>query len=221
LTPFLPFLPFQLLDAYEQNKPFKSVDTPTHHKNIQEVDTVNSSKGGYINKCKVSNHSCKVEVDEQDKALANDIAENGDPWGIKTEELVNKTFKPPHYEMLEGGKYNGEVNGFDHVMLMKDSDGNVISTVIIDSKQIAKNGSISLSSQGAGGTTQGSRNWMNEVYSRLDPDTPAAQAVKTAIRENNLTMAVAGVKKNNTAGLPDVEAGELIFVKVHVPNKGG
>jgi hypothetical protein len=34
-------------------------------------------------------------------------------------------------------------------------------------------------------------------------------------------MAVAGVKKNNTAGLPDVEAGELIFVKVHVPNKEG
>ncbi|RMX07843.1 hypothetical protein D8I35_01570 [Corticibacter populi] len=71
-------------------------------------------------------------------------------------------------------------------------------TMVIDSKQLAKNGSTNLDPNAAGGFVQLSDESLDVVLLRLK-QTPAANAIYAARAEGTLLKAVAYVDKNNNA----------------------
>lgn len=65
----------------------------------------------------------------------------------------------------------------------------------IDSKQMAKNGSVKMDPQAAKSTMQMSDQWINAVLTELDNTDAAAKAVKAAIQTNTLVKAVAFIDR--------------------------
>jgi hypothetical protein len=84
----------------------------------------------------------------------------------------------------------GSNNGFDHVF--QAPDGTV--TVLLDSKQLPA-GAATLSTEGAGGATQLSDAWVTNVLNKLDPASPAWQAVSQAQANGTLVKGVIGVER--------------------------
>jgi hypothetical protein len=82
-------------------------------------------------------------------------------------------------------------------------------TMVIDSKQLAINGTTSLDPKAAGGVMQLSDESLRTVVGRLD-GTPAGKAVESALDSGTLVKAVAYVDK---------KTGELKIVPVAVPSK--
>ncbi|MCY0910951.1 hypothetical protein [Massilia antarctica] len=105
-----------------------------------------------------------------------------------TESLVESVAQRQGLQSLQGGKY-GSNNGFDHVF--QNTDGTV--TIILDSKQMT-NGSTSVST-GAGRQLQLTDAWVRAVLFKLNPSSPAAIAVETALMNNTLVAGIAGVDR--------------------------
>ncbi len=155
--------------------------------------------GGFLNKQKVCDGGCALDVmTDAEQKLLQKIRDHGDLSGVLTEELVEMIAKREGLISLGGTKY-GSNNGFDHVL--QSADGSV--TLILDSKQIY-NGSIQLGSTSAG-TVQLSDDWISFVLNKVGP-TPAEAAVRAAIKDGSLKIAVAGVNK---------DTGELVMVNIN------
>ena len=82
--------------------------------------------------------------------------------------------------------------------------------MVIDSKQLAKNGSTALDPAAAGGEMQLSDASLDAIVDRLGRNSAAGQAVKGAMEDGTLVKAVAYVDK---------ATGELKIVRVNVPKK--
>ncbi len=170
---------------------------------LENATPVTPTASGFVNATKVCESACMLNASTaEQQTLVQTIVQKGDPTGQLTEDLINSIGKSEGYTSLAGGKY-GSNNGFDHVF--EDASGNV--TLLIDSKQIT-NGSFSLST-GAGGNLQLSRGWIDAVMSKLDPTSPAYQAIENARFNGTLNTVVAGVDK---------DSGQVIAVPVKVPN---
>ncbi|BFU60562.1 hemagglutinin repeat-containing protein [Rodentibacter abscessus] len=168
------------------------------NKVIDEVDNVAiSTDKGFISKSKVCGAACELKpTSAKERDLINDIVKNGDPKGVKTEQLIGDLARRSGYTPLKGGKY-GNNNGFDHVLLGKDG-----TVVIIDSKQI-RNGRVQLSNKGAsfGGekTTQLSENWINAVSNQLPDGDPIKIAITNAYYNNKpIRTIITGVDRSDS-----------------------
>ena len=140
---------------------------------------------------------------------------NGDKYGTKTEALVNDVLKnDPSIKVLDGTKY-GANNGLDHVVQYVDPQTGKTMTMVIDSKQLAMNGTTNLSSTAAGTAELGknvlqlSDESLRVISDRLN-GSPAGNAVLDAMNDGTLVKAVAYVDKGT---------GQLKVVPVTVPNK--
>lgn len=117
-------------------------------------------------------------------------------------------------KVLDGAKY-GANNGLDHVVQYVDPQTGKTMTMVIDSKQLALNGTTSLSSTAAGSAELGknvlqlSDESLRVISDRLN-GSPAGNAVLDAMNDGTLVKAVAYVDKST---------GHLKVVPVTVPNK--
>ena len=183
-----------------------------HNANCCEVTQANAIKpsdGGNLSKTKLGQGSITLEPPAIMSPAIEDIRINGDFTGVKTENLVNKTLEmDSNVTILSGTKYAGE-NGLDHVIQFVDPADGITKTMVIDSKQLAKNGSTSLDPKAAGGVMQLSDQSLEVVVDRLN-GSPAGKAVRDAMDNGTLVKAVAYVDKTT---------GELKIVRVEVPKK--
>ena len=149
------------------------------------------------------------------RLIISDVVANGDKYGTKTEALVNEVLKnDPSIKVLDGAKY-GANNGLDHVVQYVDPQTGKTMTMVIDSKQLAVNGTTSLSSTAAGTAELGknvlqlSDESLSVISSRLPDNSPAKIALDQAQKNDTLVKAVAYVDKTT---------GQLKIVPVTVPN---
>jgi filamentous hemagglutinin family protein len=179
-------------------------------RNVMDQTAVVPSLSGNISKAKLTNEAIAVPTPKIMGPAVEDIRINGDITGLKTENLVNVTLlSDPGMVVLEGTKYNGN-KGLDHVVQFVDPQTNKLMTMVIDSKQLAKNGSTSLDPQAAGGVMQLSDSSLNVVMNSLGESSPAVQAIRQANADGTLIKAVAYVDKTT---------GQLKVVPVNVPNR--
>ncbi len=120
---------------------------------VTGLNAVIPTGSGLINKTKLGEASV-VKTDTFDQRLIiSDVVANGDKLGYKTESLVSDVLKAdPNFKILDA-KY-GANNGLDHVVQYTDKETGKLMTMVIDSKQLAKNGTTSLDPQAAGGVMQ-------------------------------------------------------------------
>jgi hypothetical protein len=101
------------------------------------------------------------------------------------------TAKRDGYTVLNG-VFNKSNNGIDHILVKKDPSGNIIETIIVDSKQL-RNGSANLSITKTSGM-QLSKTWIENARNNLPLGSEARAALDHAL-ENGYTPAVAGVNR--------------------------
>jgi hypothetical protein len=155
-----------------------------------ELTPVAPTASGSISATKInSNGFALTDLTSAEQTLASRVVAQGDQSGNTTERLIESVAKRQNMTSLPGGRY-GSNNGFDHVF--QNADGTV--TVLVDSKQIV-NGAASVSTQGAGGTTQLSDAWVRNVLDSLDRSSPAYKAVSTALINGSLIKGIAGVDR--------------------------
>lgn len=172
------------------------------------LTSVKPSLSGYISKTKLGEAATVQTETFAQRLMISDVVANGDKLGYKTEALVNDVLKSdPAIKVLPGTKYRGE-NGLDHVVQFVDPADGITKTMVIDSKQLAINGSTSLDPRAAGGVMQLSDDSLGVIAERLK-HTPAGIAVNTALNDGTLVKAVAYVDK---------KTGELKIIRVDVPN---
>ena len=173
------------------------------------MGAVSPTVKGYINSTKLGEAAVLQTDTMAQRLMISDVVANGDKFGVKTEALVNDLLKSdPSIKVLEGTKYNGN-NGLDHVVQFVDPVDGVTKTMVIDSKQLAKNGTTSLDSKAAGGTLQLSDSSLDAILNRLDDLSPAKLAIDSAKDNGTLVKAVAYVDK---------VIGQLKIIPVNVPN---
>ena len=188
-------------------------------KNIKDVNLANlvsPTNSGYLNKTKLGSAEMVVNTPTASQRLTiSDVMANGDKYGTKTEALVNDVLKSdPSIKVLDGTKY-GSNNGLDHVVQYVDPQTGKTMTMVIDSKQLAINGTTSLSSNAAGTAELGknvlqlSDESLSIISSRLPDNSPAKIALDQAQKNDTLVKAVAYVDKTT---------GQLKIVPVTVPN---
>jgi len=178
-------------------------------RNVMDQTAVVPSLSGSISKGKLGNEAIAVQTPAIMRPSIEDIRINGDITGLKTENLVNATLRAdPGMVVLDGTKY-GSNNGLDHVVQFVDPQTNKLMTMIIDSKQLAKNGTTSLDPKAAGGVMQLSDASIDAVLDRLADLSPAKLAIDSAKDSGTLLKAVAYVDK---------ATGQLKVVPVTVPN---
>lgn len=139
-----------------------------------------------------------------DQHLLNQIINGGDKTGKATEELLDSLARQNGFKVIKGGKY-GSNNGFDHVWVAHDAS----VVVVVESKQI-HNGAIRLNQKAAGGHTQMSKAWIDEVLRNLPDNDPAKSIIIKAQRSQKLKKAITGV---------DRQAGEAMILPVEIPSK--
>ena len=187
-------------------------------KNIKDVNLANlvsPTNSGYLNKTKLGNAEMVVNTATGNQRLIiSDVMANGDKFGEKTEALVNDVLKSdPSIKVLDG-KY-GANNGLDHVIQYVDPQTGKTMTMVIDSKQLAINGTTSLDPKAAGSAELGknvmqlSDESLAAVLSKLPNNSPAKQAILNAQFDGTLAKAVSYVDKTT---------GQLKIVPVNVPN---
>lgn len=131
---------------------------------------------------------------------------NGDKKGELTEQLIQNLADRSGYKVIAGGKYQGN-KGFAHVL--QGRDGTVI---IIDSKQLRRDGSVQVSNSGIGNTNQLSEQWIRNVANKLPNTDPTKNIVNKSVNDGTIKTLIAGVDKTT---------GEIKLIPVNVPNKGG
>lgn len=163
-----------------------------------------ATERGYVNKTKIKVGQTELRVTlATDKQPLKTISAGKDATGKATEQLFDSLAKQNGFKVLSGGKY-GSNNGFDHVW--QAADGSVV--VVVESKQIS-NGTVQLNPNGAGGYTQMSREWIEQVIARL-PNGSTKTAIQEAERTGKLKTAVTGV---------DRQTGKAVILPVEVPSK--
>lgn len=161
---------------------------------ISSVGTVSPTIKGFINSSKLSEAAVIPTDTFTQRLIISDIVANLDKSGVKTESLMDFVLKAdPNIKVLEGAKYHGN-NGFDHVIQFVDPNDGVTKTMIIESKQLAKNGSSSLNPKSAGGVLQLSDESINVVLRNLD-GSPAGLAIQSAMNNGTLLKALSYVDK--------------------------
>jgi len=105
--------------------------------------------------------------------------------------------------VLAGEKY-GSNHGFDLVTQFVDAATGKTMTMVIDAKQLAKNGSVSFDSKAAKDTVQMTDAWVRAVVSNLN-GSPAARAVENALEAGTLVKAAAYVDKST---------GKLMMIRI-------
>lgn len=151
------------------------------------------TKRGVISPTKLQHGSINLDLTPATKKQVDDIAKHGDSGGYKTEALFEDVVKEHGGTVLSGGKY-GSNNGYDHVVVFKDEDGNTYLTMTVDSKQLNSKG-IKLDPKAAGGTMQMSDDWDRAVLAKLNPNSEARQAIETTKENGTLVKGVAYVDK--------------------------
>lgn len=124
--------------------------------------------------------------------------------GKATEVLFDSLAQQQGFKVLSGGHYGGN-KGFDHVW--QAADGTVV--ILAESKQI-RNGTVQLNPKGAGGYTQMSEEWIQQVITNLPDGNPAKTAILKADQDGKLKTAITGV---------DRQTGKAIIVPIAVPSK--
>jgi hypothetical protein len=76
------------------------------------------------------------------KSKVDDIVQNGDLTGAKTEALSDEIFQTEGF--VKQPSTFGSNNGFDGVYIKKDASGNVEEIIINEAKQVANGGNIKL-----------------------------------------------------------------------------
>lgn len=151
------------------------------------------TKRGVISRTKLNDGAIELDTTPKTSQQAQDIAQNGDPTGMKTEALFNNVVKEQGGTLLDGGKY-GSNNGYDHVVIFKDAEGNTYLTMVVDSKQLNSKGVV-LNHNAAGGTMQMSNNWDDIVLEKLDTNGEAYKAIRSAQKNGTLVKGAAYVDK--------------------------
>ena len=173
-------------------------------KALDQAVTVGTARG-YINQSKIKVGKTEIAVTSHSDKQLLDIAHQGkDATGKATEQLFDSLAKQNGFQVLRGGKYGGN-KGFDHVW--RAQDGSVV--VVVESKQI-RNGAVQLNPNGAGGYTQMSREWIEQVTKTLPPNDPVVKMINEAEQNGKLRTAVAGV---------DRQTGKAIILPIEMPSK--
>ncbi|WP_195714694.1 hypothetical protein [Neisseria brasiliensis] len=173
-------------------------------KALDNAATVATARG-YVNKTKIKVGQTELKVTSAtDKQLLKTIREGRDTTGKATEKLFDSLAEQNGFKVLSGGKYGGN-KGFDHVW--QAADGSVV--VLVESKQI-RNGTVQLNPNGAGGYTQMSEAWVNQVLNELPKNNSTIQIIRDAEKNGKLKTAVAGV---------DRQTGKAVILPVEVPSK--
>jgi filamentous hemagglutinin len=157
---------------------------------------VSPTASGSINKTKLNGGAITLDINQTtQKDMIGNITLYGDQTGQKTEYLVNDVLHmDANVTILSGTKY-GNDNGLDHVVQFVDPATNKVMTMIIDSKQLAENGTTSLDPKAAGGVMQLSDASLLSVMDKLGTASPAVVAIKQAQKEGTLVKAIAYVDK--------------------------
>lgn len=155
---------------------------------------VNETKYGVISNRKLDKNAIDLDLSVVTRGQVKQIAKNGDPLGVKTEALFENVVKEQGGKVLSGGKY-GSNNGYDHVIVFKDAQGNTNLTMVVDSKQLGQKG-IKLDPKAAGGNMQMSGEWDTAVLSKLDKNSEAYKAVFAARQNGTLVKGAAYVDKS-------------------------
>ena len=163
---------------------------------------VSPNPSGTFNKTKIKNAGQEIIINSlEDKKLVQKIIKEGDHSGELTEELVNKLAKEKKYVLIEGGKY-GSNNGIDHILVSKDGS----SLIILDSKQISRDGTFSILKKGTDGKKQLSPEWI-EAVARKIKNTETKKLLLEKLKDNKINTGVIGVDKTN---------GKVILLPVEV-----
>lgn len=165
---------------------------------------VQETKRGVISRTKLNDGAIELDTTPKTSQQAQDIAQNGDPTGMKTEALFNNVVKEHGGTVLDGGKY-GSNNGYDHVVIFKDAEGNTYLTMVVDSKQLNSKGVV-LNHNAAGGTMQMSERWEQIVLGQLDKSSEAYKAIQAAKENGGLVKGAAYVDK---------ETGKLNLIRIN------
>ncbi|WP_296517797.1 DUF637 domain-containing protein [Acinetobacter oleivorans] len=155
---------------------------------------VKETKYGVISNRKLDKNAIDLDLSVVTRGQVKQIAKNGDPLGVKTEALFENVVKEQGGKVLSGGKY-GSNNGYDHVIIFKDAQGNTNLTMVVDSKQLGQKG-IKLDPKAAGGNMQMSGEWDTAVLSKLDKNSEAYKAVFAARQNGTLVKGAAYVDKS-------------------------
>nr|WP_289344551.1 DUF637 domain-containing protein [Acinetobacter baumannii] len=155
---------------------------------------VKETKYGVISNRKLDKNAIDLDLSVVTRGQVKQIAKNGDPLGVKTEALFENVVKEHGGKVLSGGKY-GSNNGYDHVIIFKDAQGNTNLTMVVDSKQLGPKG-VTLDPKAAGGKMQMSGEWDDVVLNRLDKNSEAYKAVVAAQKNGSLVKGAAYVDKN-------------------------
>lgn len=152
------------------------------------------TKYGVISNRKLDENALEMDLTSTTSKQAKQVAQSGDPLGVKTEALFENVVKEQGGKVLSGGKY-GNNNGYDHVIVFKDAQGNTNLTMIVDSKQLGRKG-IKLDPKAAGGNMQMSGEWDAAVLAKLDRNSEAYKAITAAQKNGTLVKGAAYVDKS-------------------------
>ncbi|WP_084349738.1 hypothetical protein [Moraxella oblonga] len=177
-----------------------------HNANCCELANQNiatETSRGVISNRKLNNNSIELDLTPSTQKQLQEIINKGDVSGAKTEALFEDVVKEHGGTVLTGGKY-GSNNGYDHVVVFKDTDGKTYLTMTVDSKQLTKKG-VKLDHNAAGGKMQMSDEWDDVVLDKLDKNSDARQAIEIAKDNGSLVKGVAYVDK---------QTGQLKLVRI-------
>jgi hypothetical protein len=134
------------------------------------------------------------------QAQVDDILQNGDQFGTKTEALSRQYFGQDGWVHQTGGQY-GSNNGFDNVY----RNPNTGEIIIDESKQWPP----VLSGATQTNPKQMTDAWINKVADEIQTNNPVlAQQIRDALGQGKLIKTVTAVKKTNPG------YGTIITIKV-------
>jgi filamentous hemagglutinin len=161
---------------------------------VRAENAVAVAERGSINKTKLGSQSFVMDTAPGSQAAIKDVMLNGDQLGTKTERIVNDALAADkNVTVLSGTNYAGN-KGLDHVVQFTDPDTGKLMTLIIDSKQLAKNGTTGLNPEAAGGLMQLSDGSLTAMLPKLG-STPASNAIDQAMLAGTLLKAVAFIDR--------------------------
>ncbi|TFV07230.1 hypothetical protein E4T80_12490 [Muribacter muris] len=174
-----------------------------------QSDTAVATQSGHISKAQIEKYGEVLKpTNQREWDLMDKITQVGDPTGKLTEELMNSVAARSGFKPVKGGTYgaNGK-HGFDHV-LVYEKEG---IPLIIDSKQISKQGTIQVSTKAAGKTHQLSEEWIEAVKEQIGKNGETHRILEHA-KDKNIPVRTAIVGVDKTTG-------EIKLIPVKVPNK--
>ena len=99
------------------------------------------------------------------KSKVDDIVQNGDLTGAKTEALSDEIFQTEGF--VKQPSTFGSNNGFDGVYIKKDASGNVEEIIINEAKQVANGGNIKLNGRTPNKGPQMSEEWIGQTITQM------------------------------------------------------